>query len=299
MIALIPLRNLISRLRPTGNRYALILTAALGTLAILVNMLVYWRTQTLPGALLLFNLVTFIILWLPRLGARQDVCLTPVELAEHMLQVQKTERQRISRELHDDIGQMLTAARLQLDWLQRRLPDDCHEQGRLLNHTLQETLDKIRDLSSILNPRQLSSLGLEASLRSHLVRTLADSEVRWTFDCPQPLNGIAEEIAVAAFRITQEAVTNMLRHAQARNLVVRLQRLPHGLSLFIQDDGQGFEPALSPAQENQRGIAGMSERACLLGGAWSLHSEPGVGTRIEAVFPWAPRNPQRARPHKT
>lgn len=299
MIALIPLRNLISRLRPMGKRHALILTAILAILAITANTLVYWRTQTLPGALLFLNLLTFILLWLPRLYARQDVCMTPVELAEHMLQVQKAERQRLSRELHDDIGQMLTAARLQLDWLQRRLPADCHEHGQLLNQTLEETLDKIRDLSSILNPRQLLSLGLEASLRSHLVRTLADSEVRWTLDCQQPLNGIAEEIAVAAFRITQEAVTNMLRHAQARNLVVRLQRLPYGLSLFIEDDGRGFEPASSPARQNQRGIAGMNERVCMLGGAWSLHSEPGAGTRIEVVFPWAPRNQQRACPHKT
>lgn len=279
--------------------WALALTAILGLFAILANVLVYWRAGTLSGALLLLNIVTFSLLWLPRLQGRQDIRLTPAELAEHMLQVQKTERQRLSRELHDDIGQMLTAARLQLDWLQRRLPADCHEQGQLLNLTLEETLEKVRDLSSILNPRQLSSLGLEASLHSHLLRTLANSDVRWTLDCQQPLNGIAEEMAVAAFRITQEAVTNMLRHAQARNLIVRLQRLPYGLSLFIQDDGQGFEPASSPAQENQSGIAGMSERAGMLGGAWSLHSEPGVGTRIEVILPWAPRNQQRACPNKT
>lgn len=105
-------------------------------------------------------------------------------------------------------------------------------------------------------------------------------------------------MAVAAFRITQEAVTNMLRHAQARNLLVRLQRLPEGLSLFISDDGQGFSPAINPAQEGQRGMAGMSERIDQLGGTLSVNSQPGSGTRIEALFPWAPRALERANPHK-
>ncbi|MCZ7019423.1 hypothetical protein OH415_27275, partial [Salmonella enterica] len=85
---------------------------------------------------------------------------------------------------------------------------------------------KVRDVSAILNPRQLTSLGLEASLRAHLLKTLANTPVHWSLECQQRLTGIPEEMAVAAFRITQEAVTNMLRHAQARNLLVRLQRLP-------------------------------------------------------------------------
>ncbi|MBU0938265.1 MAG: sensor histidine kinase, partial [Gammaproteobacteria bacterium] len=105
---------------------------------------------------------------------------------------------------------------------------------------------------------------------------------------------IPEEMAVAAFRITQEAVTNMLRHAQARNLLVRLQRLPQGLSLFISDDGQGFSPATDPGLEGQRGMAGMSERIDQLGGTLSVRSQPGFGTRIEALFPWAPRALERA-----
>src|SRR5450830_701004 len=92
---------------------------------------------------------------------------------------------------------------------------------------------KVRDVSAILNPRQLASLGLEASLRAHLLKTLENTPIHWSLECQQRLTGIPEEMAVAAFRITQEAVTNMLRHAQAHNLLVRLQRLPQGLSLFI------------------------------------------------------------------
>jgi signal transduction histidine kinase len=244
--------------------------------------------------LLALNLITCASIWLGQLRARRLIELEPRELAERMLEVQETERHRLSRELHDDIGQMLTAARMQNDWLQRRLPVELHPHGEQLGRTLEETLNKVRDLSAILNPRQLSSLGLEASLRAHLLTTLADSEICWSLECQQRLTGIPDDMAIAAFRITQEAVTNMLRHAHARNLLVRLQRLPSGLSLFISDDGVGFEPASDPAREGQRGIAGMTERVALLGGSWTLHSSPGNGTRIDVTLPWPAREHERA-----
>jgi signal transduction histidine kinase len=244
--------------------------------------------------LLTLNMVTFALVLAVQMRSRRMIQLQPQELAERLLHVQETERQRLSRELHDDIGQMLTAARMQNDWLQRRLPQDLREHSEQLGGVLEDTLNKVRDLSAILNPRQLSSLGLEASLRGHLVTTLADSQVRWSFECNQRLTGISDEMAMAAFRITQEAVTNMLRHAHAQNLLVCLHRLPAGLSLLIQDDGVGFEPACDPAREGQRGIAGMSERVALLGGCWTLHSCPGEGTRIDVLFPWPARTRERA-----
>ncbi|MEB0094529.1 sensor histidine kinase, partial [Pseudomonas sp. CCI4.2] len=86
------------------------------------------------------------------------------------------------------------------------------------------------------------------------------------------LSGISEEVAVAAFRITQEAVTNMLRHAAANNLLVRLQRSPEGLLLHIADDGIGFLPAKNPGQQGQRGMAGMAERIALLSGTLKVYS---------------------------
>ncbi|MNJ55666.1 Signal transduction histidine-protein kinase/phosphatase DegS [compost metagenome] len=153
----------------------------------------------------------------------------------------------------------------------------------------------MRDVSAILNPRQLASLGLEASLRAHLLRTLENTNVNWSLECRQRLGGVPEDMAIAAFRITQEAVTNMLRHARAGNLRVGIQRLPEGLSLTINDDGQGFTPASNPADEGQRGMAGMAERASLLGGKLSVCSQPGQGTRIQALFPWPPRTLERAK----
>jgi len=255
---------------------------------------VYAHEAPLPIFLLVLNLAALAAAGLQRWRSRKSIKFQPQELADRLLQVQENESHRLSRELHDDIGQLLTAAKLQSEWLKRRLPDDLQGQCAVLCNTLNETLAKVRDVSAILNPRQLASLGLEASLRAHLLKTLENTPVHWSLECQQRLTGIPEEMAVAAFRITQEAVPNMLRHAQARNLLVRLQRLPEGLSLLISDDGQGFSPAINPGLEGQRGMAGMSERIDQLGGSLSVSSQPGKGTRIDALFPWAPRALERA-----
>ncbi|PHX43248.1 histidine kinase [Pseudomonas sp. NZIPFR-PS5] len=272
--------------------------ALLGLATTGCNLVAYLASGALPLGLALINGLAFAGLCYSLTRPNQTIQFQPRELAEHMLQVQETERHRLSRELHDDIGQMLTAAKMQSDWLQRRAPQALHAQCTTLINTLDETLAKVRDVSAILNPRQLTSLGLEASLRTHLLRTLSATSVQWSLECQQRLDGIPEEIAVAAFRITQEAVTNMLRHAQAKNLRVQLQRRPQGLSLSIRDDGLGFAPALSPAGQGQRGMAGMAERASLLGGELSVASEPGQGTCIQALFPWAPRVRGRANGSK-
>lgn len=282
------------KLWPPSTKNAWRLAAVLCIGATACNLALYLAGIALPLSLLSLNLMAFLSVWYAKGRLGRAIQFQPQELADHMLQVQETERHRLSRELHDDIGQMLTAAKLQSDWLQRRLPENLQPQWATLNDTLDETLAKVRDVSAILNPRQLASLGLEASLRAHLLRALADTPVLWSLECRQRLSGIPEEMAVAAFRITQEAVTNMLRHAEASNLIVRLQRRPEGLALSIYDDGRGFSPASNPAEQGQRGMAGMSERAALIGGTFSIESTPGTGTHIQALFPWAPRARERA-----
>lgn len=262
------------------------------------NLLIYLTSTTLPLSLLALNLAALSCAWLHYRHARKAINFQPQELAERLLEVQENERHRLSRELHDDIGQLLTAAKLQSQWLLRHAPEALHQQCATISATLDETLAKVRDVSAILNPRQLTSLGLEASLRAHLLRALENTDVHWSLECQQRLTGIPEEMAVAAFRITQEAITNLLRHAQARNLLVNVQRLPEGLRLHIVDDGQGFVPAADPAREGQRGMAGMLERCEQLGGTLTVSSQPGQGTRIDALFPWAPRALERASTNK-
>lgn len=262
------------------------------------SLLIYSLSTRLPLSLLVLNVAALTCVWVEHCLSRKSIKFQPQELADRLLEVQENERHRLSRELHDDIGQLLTAAKLQSDWLKRRMPKELQGQCSVLCDTLEETLTKVRDVSAILNPRQLTSLGLEASLRAHLLKTLANTSVHWSLECHQRLTGIPEEMALAAFRITQEAVTNILRHADAKNLLVRLQRLPQGLALSISDDGLGFAPSTDPGREGQRGMAGMSERIDQLGGTLSVTSEPGKGTQIEALFPWAPRALERASSNK-
>ncbi|MGH8440076.1 MAG: sensor histidine kinase [Pseudomonas sp.] len=271
------------------------LTALLCLASIIANLALYLYALPMPASVLILHIVAMLSIgWHLRRWAR-SIALRPAELANRLLKVQEGERQRLSRELHDDIGQLLTAAKLQADWLQRRVPGDLQEHFSTLRSTLDDTLANVRDVSAILNPRQLSSLGLEASLRAHLLRTLENTNVHWSLECRQRLGGIPEDMAIAAFRITQEAVTNMLRHASAHNLVVCIQRQPEGLALSISDDGLGFLPASNPADEGQCGMAGMLERAALLDGTLSVSSQPGKGTRIDALFPWPPRTLERAK----
>lgn len=261
-------------------------------------LLTYLFAHTMPLSLVVLNTAAMSCVWIRHRLSRKSIKFQPQELADRLLEVQENERHRLSRELHDDIGQLLTAAKLQSEWLKRRMPEELQSQCATLCETLNETLDKVRDVSAILNPRQLAHLGLEASLRAHLLKTLVNTPVKWSLDCQQRMTGIPEEMAVAIFRITQEAVTNVLRHAQATNLLVRLQRQPEGLTLLISDDGLGFVPATHPAREGQRGMAGMSERVEQLGGTLKVISEAGKGTHIEARFPWSPRALERASKNK-
>ena len=283
---------------PPSRENARRLTLLLCICSAVGSLLAYWSAMTVPLSLLALNMAVLACVWIQYRLSRKSIKFQPQELADRLLEVQENERHRLSRELHDDIGQLLTAAKLQSEWLKRRMPQELQDQCSVLSETLDETLNKVRDVSAILNPRQLTSLGLEASLRAHLLKTLANTSVNWSLDCQQRMTGIPEEMTVAAFRITQEAITNILRHAQAKNLLVRLQRLPEGLTLVISDDGQGFVPADHPAREGQRGMAGMSERVEQLGGTLKIVSEAGKGTHIEARFPWAPRALERASKNK-
>ena len=279
------------------SRAALLRWATVGlcVASLIANLALYLSHQAIPVSLLVLQLAATLGTAVQLGLGAGSISLRPAELAERMLKVQEDERQHLSRELHDDIGQLLTAAKLQLQWLQRRMPDELQGHCDALRSTLDDTLGNVRNVSALLNPRQLASLGLEASLRAHLVRTLANSGVHWSLACNQRLGGIDEAVTMAVFRITQEAVTNMLRHAQARNLVIGLQRTPEGLALSIRDDGRGFVPARDPAEAGQRGLAGMQERVTALQGSLAVSSQPGQGTHIEAVFPWPPRTQQRAR----
>lgn len=277
-----------------GARYGALMrriTGALCVSALAATVAAFLNPAAVAISLVLNTaacLAAMLLCWASQLHATREA----QALARQRLAVQEDERQRLSRDLHDDIGQLLTAAKLQLAWLSRRIDKGLEGPASELGATLDESLGKIRNLSTLLHPRQLDELGLEASVRAYLIKALALSPLKWTFDCNQRLEGISAPLSIAVFRILQEAVTNCLRHAQASNLGIALQRRPEGLYLVIADDGQGFDPLDCPPQGC--GLAGMQERASLLNAHWVLDTAPARGTRIAVTFPWPARTAERA-----
>jgi two-component system sensor histidine kinase UhpB len=200
-------------------------------------------------------------------------------LSRRLLEVQEDERRRLARDLHDDIGQALTALKIQLE--SRARLEDCVE-------TVRHTLERVRQLSLSLRPSQLDDLGLAAALRSHLDRQARVAGIAAHFDASDAPPDMGPETETACFRVAQEAINNVLRHAQARNLWVRLFSSGGRLALSVRDDGRGFD--LDPARPRSEGasslgLVGMEERIALAGGSFELRSQPGQGTVVVATFP--------------
>ena len=207
-------------------------------------------------------------------------------LSRRLLEVQEEERGRLARDLHDDVGQALTALTIQLESIGRgAVPAS----ARVLEcvETARHALDRVRQLSLSLRPLQLDDLGLAAALRSHLDRQASIGGLTPHFDAADAPQEVAAEVETACFRVAQEAITNVLRHARARNLWLRLFTAGGQLALSVRDDGEGFDPDAARrrgAAGASLGLVGMEERAALARGRLELRSAPGQGTVLLATF---------------
>lgn len=215
------------------------------------------------------------------------------ELFRRVVAAQEAERQRIARDLHDETGQSLTAIGMGLRGL---------EDG--LNHKNKEGLDTLRQLETLtasslkelqriisdLRPSHLDDLGLSAALRWYAGRlqelTSLDVKVHITGE-EQPLD---DAIRITIFRIIQEALNNVIKHAKAGHVNISLSYGEKEARILVRDDGIGFKVNAARTAHSGRaslGLAGMEERAALLGGSVQFHSRPGYGTEVEAVIPYA------------
>jgi two-component system sensor histidine kinase UhpB len=212
-------------------------------------------------------------------------------LSRRLLEVQESERKSLARELHDDIGQALTALKLNLEALQRgREADTPGARVQEALETTQHTLDRVRQLSLSLRPAQLDDLGLAAALRSHLDRQAALGGFTPHAQIQECAARLPPEVETACFRVAQEAVNNIVRHARARNVWLRLAVDGDRLELGVRDDGAGFD--VEAAQRRAAlgaslGVVSMAERAALAGGALRIESSSGQGTAVLAAFPLA------------
>jgi signal transduction histidine kinase len=203
-------------------------------------------------------------------------------LARSVYRVQEDERRRLARELHDGLGQNLTALKHHLALLRAALPpgaDAALQRADLASTLCAQTLEETRQLSRLLRPQVLDDLGLPAALR-WLVRTLAEpAGLQCTLDLDD-LPSLDGDLQTLAFRIAQEALTNVVKHAQARQARIQLRADAGWLRVEIEDDGRGCPPGGTGS-----GIGGMRERVRLHGGRFALHPRSGGGCRVSAVVP--------------
>jgi signal transduction histidine kinase len=208
-------------------------------------------------------------------------------LAAHLQSVREEERVRIAREVHDELGQALTGVKYDLAWLARGLPEDLtelREKARGMLSLLDTTIRTIRRIFTELRPSVLDELGLVAAIEWHAQefqsRTSIECHVSTTLT-DLPLDG---ELSTALFRICQESLTNVARHADATHVTVRLSADEERLILCVEDNGRGITEQ-EQTGTTSLGLLGMKERAFLLGGQLSIEGEPGAGTTVTVRMP--------------
>jgi signal transduction histidine kinase len=209
------------------------------------------------------------------------------QLAKSVWQVQEQEQRKIARELHDGIGQNLNAIINLID--QAKLGHGNTDDVLVKMRTLaKQTLDETRALSRLLRPQVLDDLGLEAALQ-WLVRTMREAHgLAVSLEVPHPMPTFAGDIATLVFRITQEALNNASKHAQARSAQVRVQCEDGRLHLDVRDDGRGcdVQTALNANRTQQSsGLGGMRDRVRLYDGEMHIQSHPGEGFHLAIEIP--------------
>jgi PAS domain S-box-containing protein len=229
------------------------------------------------------------------LGIGQDISMrkraeeTLRSYSRQLIEAQEAERQHIARELHDQIGQVLTAVRINLQTIWNSC--ETAESRSLIDQgvaAIDTALEQVRGLSFELRPSLLDDLGLVSALRwySDQYTQRTGIRTRSVTNLPQDQTRLRRELETACFRIVQEALTNVVRHAKAKNVSIDLSKLDHQIVLSIKDDGIGFdESANGGASAIHLGLRGMKERALAVGGTLDIESGPARGTVVRAYFP--------------
>ena len=210
-------------------------------------------------------------------------------LSQRVLEAQEQERRRVALELHDELGQLLTAIKINLQLGERfkeKAPPDLYSENLRI---VEEALQQVRHLATGLRPSMLDDLGLAPALKWVAEQSAGRSGFEVSFHHERTQVRLAPEIETACFRIVQEALTNISRHAQAKRVEISLRRDGTDLLLTVQDDGLGFDLAAMQSRAaagGSLGVLGMQERAKLLGGELNIASAPGNGCAVQLRSPW-------------
>lgn len=210
------------------------------------------------------------------------------ESAAKLIGAQEEERRTIARELHDEVGQVLTAIKVELSVAQRQIEAEGGSAAPLAEvQTITDgALKTVRNLSQLLHPATLDDLGLAAAIDSSLRGLARRQEIRAELHQKGILDRLPREVELAAYRIVQEAITNVGKHANATQCHVHLTHYPDRLLIEVEDDGVGFvEDTDRPIIARGLGLISVRERASRLGGTFNILSTPGHGTRLIVSLP--------------
>lgn len=208
-------------------------------------------------------------------------------LSAFLLDVREKEQTRIARELHDELGQLLTAMKFDLSWLETRLEDErMRVRAERVRGLIDMAVDGMRRIASDLRPGLLDDLGLGAALEWLIEGFSERCGTQCVLEMAHDDFELSEPVATAAYRIVQECLSNIERHARATQCRVRVEIEEHQLRIEVGDDGQGMTPG-APHDDKRchYGLLGMRERAFALGGELQIDSAPGQGTRLYARLP--------------
>jgi signal transduction histidine kinase len=206
-------------------------------------------------------------------------------LSTHLQELSEKERSELARNLHDELGGLLTAAKMDLSWLQSRVHEPAlQERLTQLGAVLDEAMDLKRRVVEDLRPSLLDHFGLPTALRAHVDSACAKAGLRADLTLPEDGAQMAKQTAIALFRIVQEGVTNIIRHAGAHSVILRFVVESDTCRFTLTDDGRGFDAA-DPRFRWSHGIMGMRQRVRALGGQFEIESTPGAGTTLRVSVP--------------
>lgn len=221
-------------------------------------------------------------------------------LAAQHLTLLEEERRRIARELHDEAGQALIGIKFGLQVLARKIPPAMpalREEVDRLRQQVNEATTRLKEIAQTLRPPILDALGLEVALNRCVTDFEARSDIVFHFETVNLTRRLPQAVETVCYRLVQEALTNVMRHAQARQVWITLAADPQEVSLLVIDDGRGFDVKEQP--HAGLGLLGMRERVIMVNGTFHVESAPGTGTTLKAVIPLPAEPVEVAQPAAT
>jgi len=208
------------------------------------------------------------------------------DFAARLDAVREEERTRVAREIHDELGQALTALKLDLSWVEGKTKEkkEIRERMKAMIAHVDETIERVRRIAAELRPAILDDLGLIPAIEWQVTEFRKRTGIRTELLSQTADLSLPQEASVAVFRVVQEALTNVIRHARASRVRIRLVATPRRFRIAIEDNGNGMMRGQERGLQSL-GIVGMKERISRLGGEFNILSEPGKGTRLDIVIP--------------